>query len=156
MKDPKVISGGIATDDRGSVTFVNDFDFSGVKRFYQVQNHRRGFIRAWHGHQKEAKYVYVPTGSALVGAVPVPDYVYMDEMGGDVEVIPGDKRPEKFILSSKSPKVLHIPAGYCNGFMTLEENTIVQFFSTSTLEESLGDDVRFDFDKWDIWKEDYR
>mgnify|MGYP004462761555 FL=1 len=156
MKDPKVISGGIAVDDRGSVTFVNDFDFSGVKRFYQVQNHRRGFIRAWHGHQKEAKYVYVPTGSALVGAVPVPNYVYMDEMGGDVEVIPGDKRPEKFILSSKSPKVLHIPAGYCNGFMTLEENTIVQFFSTSTLEESLGDDVRFDFDKWDIWEEDYR
>ena len=102
MKDPWVISGGTAVDDRGSVTFVNDFDFSGVKRFYQVQNHRRGFIRAWHGHQKEAKYVYVPVGSALVGAIPVPNYVYMDEMGGDVEVIPGDKSPEKFILSSKS------------------------------------------------------
>ena len=36
MKDPKVISGGVAIDDRGSVTFVNDFDFLGVKIFYQV------------------------------------------------------------------------------------------------------------------------
>ena len=156
MKDPKVINGGVAIDDRGSVTFVNDFDFSGVKRFYQVQNHRRGFIRAWHGHKKEAKYVYVPSGSALVGAIPMPEYVYMDEIGGDVEIIPGDKRPEKFVLSSKSPKVLYIPENYANGFMTLEENTIVQFFSTSTLEESLGDDIRFDYDKWDIWKEDFR
>jgi len=156
MKDPKVISGGIATDDRGSVTFVNDFDFAGVKRFYQVQNHRRGFIRAWHGHENEAKYVYVPYGSALIGAIPIPNFVYMDEIGGDVEIIPGDKRPEKFILSSKSPKVLYIPEGYANGFMSLEENTIVQFFSTSTLEESLGDDKRFDYDKWNIWEEDYR
>lgn len=156
MKDPKIISGGLAVDDRGSVSFVNDFNFSDVKRFYQVQNHRRGFIRAWHGHKKEAKYVYVPYGSALIGAIPIPDSVYMDEMGGDVEIIPGNKEPEKFILSSKSPKVLYIPAGYANGVMSLEENTIVQFFSTSTLEESLGDDERFDYDKWNIWEEDFR
>jgi len=156
MKNPKIISGGVAVDDRGSVSFVNDFDFSDVKRFYQVQNHRRGFIRAWHGHKKEAKYVYVPYGSALIGAIPIPNSVYMDEMGGDVELIPGNKGPEKFILSSKSPKVLYIPAGYANGVMSLEENTIVQFFSTSTLEESLGDDERFDYDKWNIWEEDFR
>ena len=73
MSDPKVINGGVAVDDRGSVTFVNDFDFSGVKRFYQVQNHRRGFIRAWHGHKKEAKYVYVPRGTALIGTIPMPN-----------------------------------------------------------------------------------
>ena len=143
-------------DLRGNLKCVNDFNFSGIKRFYHISNHSKNFIRAWHGHEKEAKYVYVPSGSALVGAIPMPSHVYMDEMGGDVEIIPGDKSPEKFVLSSKSPKVLHIPAGYCNGFMTLEENTIVQFFSTSTLEDSLGDDVRFDFNKWDIWEEDFR
>jgi dTDP-4-dehydrorhamnose 3,5-epimerase len=46
--EPKIINGGIAPDDRGSVRFVNDFDFAKVKRFYQVENHRAGFIRAWH------------------------------------------------------------------------------------------------------------
>ena len=69
---------------------------------------------------------------------------------------PFEQEPQLLLLSSKSPKVLYIPENYANGFMTLEENTIVQFFSTSTLEESLGDDMRFDFDKWNIWKEDFR
>jgi hypothetical protein len=40
--------------------------------------------------------------------------------------------------------------------MTLDENTIIQYFSTSSLEESLGDDIRFKHDKWDIWKSEYR
>jgi len=51
---------------------------------------------------------------------------------------------------------LCVPPGYANGFKTLEDNTIIMFYSTSTLEESKGDDYRFDWDKWDIWQEDYR
>ena len=65
----KIINGGIAVDDRGSVRFINDFEFKGVKRFYHVDNHKRGFIRAWHGHKKEGKYVYVVDGAALIGLV---------------------------------------------------------------------------------------
>ena len=145
--EPKIINGGVATDDRGSVRFVNDFNFEGVKRFYQVQNHRSGFIRAWHGHRKEAKYVYVAKGSALVGAVPINMMINKDI---------DQSKVFKTVLSSNNPKVLFIPAGYANGFKSLEDGTIVQFFSTSTLEESLGDDIRFDFDLVDLWKEDYR
>ena len=37
--DIAILDGGIATDDRGCVRFVNDFNFKGVKRFYQVENH---------------------------------------------------------------------------------------------------------------------
>lgn len=136
---PHLIQGGVAVDDRGSVRFVNDFNFKDVKRFYQVQNHRQGFIRAWHGHQYEAKYVYVVSGSALIGAANM-----------ETQVV------DKFVLSSQSPKVLFIPAGYANGFKTLEENTIILFFSTSDLNSSLKDDIRFEYDKWNIWEEDYR
>jgi|TARA_R100000664_G_scaffold31141_1_gene44453 dTDP-4-dehydrorhamnose 3,5-epimerase len=139
MEEPKIISGGLAVDDRGVVSFINDFNFSNVKRFYQVENHRQGFIRAWHGHKKEGKYVYVCQGSALVGAV-------------NMET----NEINKFVISSKSPKILWIPPGYANGFKNLEENTKIIFYSTSTLEESMGDDIRFEYDKWDIWKEDYR
>lgn len=139
MKDPRIILGGIAVDDRGSVSFVNDFNFSDIKRFYMVENHRVGFIRAWHGHKKEGKYVFVAKGAALIGAV---------EMNSS--------DPKKFILSDKSPRILFIPPGYANGFKTLEEGTRIIFYSTSTLEESLGDDIRFSFDHWDIWKEDFR
>ena len=137
--NPHLIQGGVAVDDRGSVRFVNDFNFNSVKRFYQVQNHRQGFIRAWHGHQHEAKYVYVVQGSALIGAVNM-----------ETQVV------NKFVLSAQSPKVLFIPSGYANGFKTLEENTIILFFSTSDLKDSLNDDIRFPYDKWNIWEEDYR
>ena len=134
-----LINGGISVDDRGSVRFVNDFNFEGVKRFYQVENHDNNFIRAWHGHEREGKYVYVTSGSILVGVVNI-----------ETEEI------SKYILSSMSPKVLYIPPGNYNGFQTLEHNTTVLFFSTSTLEESLGDDIRQEYDKWNIWEKNYR
>ena len=144
--EPKIINGGLATDDRGTVRFVNDFDFKDVKRFYQVENHRAGFIRAWHGHKKEGKYVYVAKGTALIGAVPLSEI----EKGKDAQNV------FKCVLSSNNPKIVYIPSGYANGFKSLESRTIIQFFSTSTLQESLGDDIRFDYDLVDIWKEDYR
>jgi dTDP-4-dehydrorhamnose 3,5-epimerase-like enzyme len=145
--EPKIINGGLATDDRGTVRFVNEFNFDGVKRFYQIQNHRAGFIRAWHGHHKEGKYVYVAKGTAIIGAVPI------DMM---IEKNVDQSKVFKTVLSSNNPKVLFIPAGYANGFKSLEAGTIVQFFSTSTLEDSLGDDIRFDYDLVNIWEEDYR
>jgi|TARA_R100000081_G_C4707935_1_gene111220 dTDP-4-dehydrorhamnose 3,5-epimerase len=130
----KIIDGGVAVDDRGQLSFVNDFNFENVKRFYMVENHEKGFIRAWHGHKKEGKYVYVPSGAILIGAVDL-----------DTEQV------DRFVLSSSKPQVLYIPPGYANGFMNLQDNTKVIFFSTSTLEESMGDDIRFEWDKWNIW-----
>ena len=58
---------------------------------------------------------------------------------------------ERFTLSDRSPAVLRVPAGYVNGFMTLTEGAKAMFFSTSTLEESLGDDFRFPARYWDPW-----
>jgi dTDP-4-dehydrorhamnose 3,5-epimerase len=139
MKKMDTLNGNLFVDDRGTVRFVNDFDFQEVKRFYHVSNHRRDFIRAWHGHKKEGKYVYVVNGSALVGIVNM-----------ETEEI------NKFVLSDKQPKILWIPPGNYNGFKSLEENTQIIFFSTTTLEESKGDDIRQPYDKWNIWEEDYR
>ena len=154
MQD-NIISGGVAVDDRGSVRFVNDFDFSGVKRFYQVDNHKQGFIRAWHGHVGEGKYVYVAKGSALVGAVEMEVREPIEGVANDGLITP-EGEVFKFVLSSQCPKVLWIPPGYANGFMNLTQDTIIQFFSTSTLEESLGDDIRFPYDRWNIWDQEYR
>lgn len=138
MKPSKLV-GGISADDRGYVRFVNDFDFKDVKRFYHVTNHDKGFIRAWHGHIKEEKYVYVSSGAALVGLVDL-----------------SSEEIYKFVLTDKSPSVLHVPANFANGFKTLEDNTNLLFFSKSTLQESLNDDIRYPYDKWNIWEKDYR
>ena len=142
MSEPNLIRGGVAADDRGLVSFVNDFDFSEVRRFYMVQNHRRGFIRAWHAHRHEAKYVLVVRGAALVCAVEIDDW---DNPSRDAPV-------QRHVLSDRSPAVLFIPAGYANGFMSLTDEMQVMFFSTSRLEDSLNDDVRYDSRHWDPWQ----
>ncbi len=146
MADPVLYSGDIAIDDRGEVSFVNDFDFSGVKRFYTVHNHRQGFIRAWHAHRREAKYVTVVAGAALVGAVQIDDW---DRPSRELPV-------KRFVISASKPRVLYIPAGYANGFMSLSPDAHLMFFSTSSLQDSLGDDVRYDARHWDIWTVDER
>jgi dTDP-4-dehydrorhamnose 3,5-epimerase len=139
--EPVLHNGGLAVDDRGAVGFVNGFDFAGVKRFYTVRNHRSGFVRAWHAHRREAKYVTVVSGAALVGAVCIDDWEK-----------PSRSLPVgRHVLSAEQPKVLFIPAGYANGFMSLTDDTRLMFFSTSTLDESKNDDIRYDARHWDIW-----
>jgi dTDP-4-dehydrorhamnose 3,5-epimerase-like enzyme len=139
--EPKLLTGDLAVDDRGTVTFVNDFDFSGVKRFYTVRNHRAGFVRAWHAHRREAKYVTVVAGCALVGAVAIDDW---ERPSPDLPV-------KRFVLSADKPCVLYIPSGFANGFMSLTADAQLVFFSTADLQESRGDDVRYDARLWDIW-----
>lgn len=136
------MAGGLAVDDRGELGFVNDFNFEGVKRFYTVANHRQGFVRAWHGHKREAKYITAVSGAAVIGAVRVDNW---DQPSRDVPV-------DRFVLSAHKPSVLYIPAGYANGFMSLTADLKLMFFSTTTLEQSQGDDFRFDARHWDIWQ----
>ena len=139
--EPVLIPGDVAVDDRGSITFVNGFGFEGVRRFYMVANHRQGFVRAWHAHRNEAKYVSVVRGSCVVGAVKIDDWNKPSK----------DARVHRYVLSAAKPSILYIPPGYANGFMNLNEDVQIIFFSTSSMEEARQDDVRYDARYWDIW-----
>ena len=148
MEEIKTFCGGNAIDDRGEVIFVNDFNFKNVKRFYQIENFSKNIIRAFHGHLKEGKYVYVAEGSIILAAV------YLDK----IDMPSKNNKVNRFILSDKKPAVIYLPSGYANGFKALEEKTKIIFFSTSTLDESKGDDYRYDYDYWgkDIWESENR
>jgi dTDP-4-dehydrorhamnose 3,5-epimerase len=139
---PRIIEGELVTDDRGDVCFVNDFHFEGVKRFYLVSNHKVGFVRAWHAHRREAKYATVVQGAAIVATVLIDDWEQPSK----------DAKVHRFTLSAQKPSVLYIPPGYANGFMSLTPDCKIMFLSTSTLEESLRDDVRYDARYWDVWQ----
>ncbi len=147
-KKPFLIEGGFAIDDRGQLTFANQFDFKEVKRFYMVENFSTDLIRAWHGHEKEKKYIFVPVGSAIVAAVRMTNTQEPDKT----------QQVDRFILSSRKPSILFIPGGYANGFRVLESNTKIMFFSSSTLEESSGDDFRFPHNYWGnkVWEIEHR
>jgi len=146
----KIFNGGIACDDRGSLTFANDFNFKDVKRFYQVWNNDKRVIRAFHGHIKEGKYAYVPKGSVKLVLLK------MDDSGKLMKDC--KETMQEFVLSSKKPNIVFIPPGYANGFKCLEEDTLIIFFSTSTLDESKGDDYRFEYDVIgkDVWETENR
>ena len=145
-QEPQLFKGGLAVDDRGAVSFVNDFNFEGVKRFYIVENHKQGFVRAWHAHRNESKYVMVVKGSAVIGAVKIDNW---ENPSRDLKI-------HRYVLSEKSPSVLFIPAGFANGFMNLSEDAKIVFFSTSELKDSLNDDVRYDAHYWEAWNVEER
>jgi dTDP-4-dehydrorhamnose 3,5-epimerase len=139
---PQIIEGGLAVDDRGDLAFVNDFHFDDVKRFYIVSNHRAGFVRAWHAHKREAKYVIAVQGAAIVAAVAIDNWEHPSK----------NSQVHRYILSAQKPALLYIPPGYANGFMSLTPDAKLIFFSTATLEESRNDDVRYDSRYWDAWQ----
>lgn len=139
-KKVKHIRGGKCKDERGSLSFVNDFDFSNVRRFYMVENRDVGVFRGWHGHKNEAKYVFLVKGRATLAAVEIDDW---DKPSKDLEII-------TFELDEKRPSVVYIPKGFANGFKSQASGTKVIFFSTSTLKESKADDIRFPPEYWKL------
>lgn len=139
--EPRIVEGGIAVDDRGQLIFANDFVLSDFRRFYMIKNHSPQFVRAWHGHKLEAKAIVVAEGAAIVGAVRIDNW---DKPSPTLV-------PHRHVLTAKKPSVLLIPPGYANGIMTLSAETIVCVFSSSSVEDSRGDDYRFPSRFWDIW-----
>jgi len=98
-------------------------------------------VRAWHAHRYESKMVTVVKGSAIIAAVEIDDWEKPDR----------DAKVHRWVVSAGAPAVLTIPAGYANGFMSLEPHTTLAYFSSSSLEESVGDDVRYPSDYWNPW-----
>ena len=129
---PTMIKGAVFVDDRGIVTYCNDFDMSEVKRWYMLENHQEGYVRAWHGHITEAKWVVCVSGAAVVCAAGIKAmnnaYKYS---------------PYRFTLHPNGD-VLYIPPGYANGHMNLVTGTRLIHFSNMLHGDTAGDDVRFD------------
>ncbi len=143
MKEPCLIVGDSITHARGRVSFVNDFSFPDVKRFYLIQNHENLYVRAWQGHQKERKYFFVIKGKAFVCAIKIDNW---QEPSPDLEI-------KKYLLKEESPSVLCVPEGYANGIMNVSNESKIVVFSTSTLAETKLDDFRWKAYFWNPWDE---
>ena len=139
---PTLIPGGISTDDRGYLSFLNGFALQEFKRFYTVSNHSQGFIRAWHGHLLESKVFFILRGSVLACAVKMTDTKSPSK----------SEEMSRVVLTSATPAAFYIPAGYANGLMSLTADAHLLVFSNTTLSESSGDDYRFPYDYWNPWE----
>lgn len=141
---PNLIQGGSYKDERGKITFVNDFDLSQVKRYYIIEHTDANVVRAWQGHKKEQKWFQVLSGRFLISVIQPDNWENPSE---NIE-------PETFILAATEDKVLHIPGGFANGFKALEPNSRIIVFSDFSLEESVNDNFRFDSQLWFDWKQE--
>lgn len=141
MESPQLMMGQHLTNDRGGISFVNDFTFNGVKRFYMLHNRQAGMPREWHGHRTEFKYVMMIKGAAKVAGVAIDDWQNPSK----------DAKVYCYELSAAQPMVLYIPPGYANCFKALTDDVTVMFFSNLTVEQSHADDFRWPADYWDPW-----
>ena len=142
MREPFLIKGGIFSDERGVIRFVNDFTLEGIKRFYTIMQSPENGQRAWQGHKTESKYFYCLKGSFALRLAKIDDW---DEPGSNPLII-------SFKLSDVNSEILVVPGGYANGIKALEKHSQLLIFSDVTVDEAKGDEVRFDKDRWLNWE----
>lgn len=138
---PRIIQGGQHTDERGTISFVNDFVLDEAKRFYIIEHKNTDIVRAWQGHKKEQKWFYVVSGSFKVVLV-APDN--WEHPAPDLEC-------KEFELRADNSQILHIPGGYASGFRALKPGSKLMIYSDASLSDSVADDFRYDKDKWYKW-----
>jgi dTDP-4-dehydrorhamnose 3,5-epimerase-like enzyme len=137
---PKLIKGGIHTDQRGQISFVNEMKFDAIERFYIISNSAEHPLRAWQGHKIDNKYFYCIKGVIRV------HYIKIDNWESPSK----DLKVESVILSATESNVLHIPEGYANAIESLEVGSKLISFSTLPLDRTSEDDVRFPSDMWPL------
>ena len=142
MNKPTIIQGGIYSDERGILRFVNDFLMNDVVRFYIINHHNTELVRAWQAHKREKKYFYVLRGQFVVAYLKLDNFDEPDLY----------KKADYTILSDRESKVLSVPEGYANGLKALEPDSEIIVFSNLTVEESKKDDYRYSSDWWFDWE----
>ncbi len=142
MKErPILIQGGQYTDVRGTVSFVNDFRFEEVKRFYVIEHPDTAIIRAWHGHQIERKWFYIVVGEFKVVIIKPDNW---ESPRNYLQIY-------EFELNVSQAQILLVPGGFVNGFKAIVPNSKVIVYSNLSIEESANDDFRFDSALWFDW-----
>lgn len=138
--NPKIIQGGKFSDHRGTISYVNDFNFNEIERFYIISNSDENPIRAWQGHKLDAKNFYCIEGSFKI------HFVKIDNWNAPSK----DLNVETVFVSVSESKIVHIPAGYANAIESLESNSKLLSFSTLPLTNVKEDDARYPIDYWSL------
>jgi len=137
---PKIIQGGNFSDHRGTISYVNDFSFKAIERFYIISNSDENPVRAWQGHKLDTKNFYCLSGAFKIHFVKIDNW---ENPSKDLAI-------ETVTVSASESKIVHIPAGYANAIQSLEKDSKLISFSTLPLANVSDDDVRYDSDYWKI------
>jgi dTDP-4-dehydrorhamnose 3,5-epimerase-like enzyme len=131
--EPKIISGSRYNDERGSLSYNNDFEASHVKRIYYIENKDISFVRGWQGHKIEQRWFSAVTGSFIIRLIKIDNW---ESPSADLEIV-------RFELTSDGLNVLHIPAGYATSIQAVAHDSKLLVMADYLLGE-LTDDYRYD------------
>ena len=137
---PFIIQGSNHKDNRGIISFVNDFSFDNIVRFYIIENSEENELRAWQGHKLDTKYFYCIKGAFQVSYVKIDNW----EKPSSSLVV------ESIVLDETDSKILCIPLGYANAIKSLTVGSKLLSFSTLPLSMVKDDDFRYDKNFWVI------
>lgn len=135
MTEPQLIKGNNRGDNRGNLTFNNNFSAIPVKRVYTIANSSLDFVRAWQGHRVEQRWFSAITGSFRISLVKIDNW----------ESPSKDLLTEDFILTSENFDILHIPGGFVTAIQALEDHAKLLIFANYDLNE-IQDEFRFPSD----------
>lgn len=129
---PQIIKGNHHKDDRGTLTFNNDFNALGIKRVYTIENESLDFLRAWQGHQIEQRWFSAVAGSFKIKLIEIDDWKNPTK---DLPIL-------EFILNSENLDILHVPRGFATSIQSLQDHSKLLLFADYQLGE-IQDEYRF-------------
>lgn len=134
VPSPQFLEGKKHQDERGIITYNNDFDASEVKRIYTIENNSTDLIRGWQGHKIEQRWF-----SAIKGAfkIQILSIAYFEKGLKDLQ-------PYCFVLKADQMDILHVPAGFVSSIQALEEGAKLLVLADYKLGE-VDDEFRFEY-----------
>ena len=132
MMQPQLIKGNRYRDDRGNLTFNNDFNALPIKRVYTIENTSLDFVRAWQGHQIEQRWFSAVNGSFKISLIKIDDW---ENPANDLPIV-------EFILNAENLDILHVPSGFVSAIQALEDHSKLLLFADYDLNE-IQDEFRF-------------
>lgn len=131
-KLPEIIKGNCFTDERGKISFNNEFNTSEIKRIYFIENLRLDFVRGWQGHKLEQRWFMSVTGSFEIKVIKIDQW---ENPSKDLQAL-------KYQVNSSTSDVLYIPAGYITCIKAIEEGSKLMAMSDYRIGE-IQDEYRF-------------
>ncbi len=130
-----IFEGKSHQDERGIITYNNDFDASIIRRIYTIENKSIDFIRGWQGHKIEQRWFAAVKGCFEISVIEVDDF---DHPSKEVEI-------RKYLLKDETLTYLHVKAGYVTAIQALQENSKLLVLADYALGE-VQDEYRYDLE----------
>ena len=128
-------------DERGIITYNNDFDASQIKRIYTIENHSTDFIRGWQGHKIEQRWFACMKGSFEVSVIIVDNFT---DPSKELTI-------HKYQLQADLLTYLQIPSGCITAIQSKEKGSKLLVLADFELG-AINDEYRYSLDYFNIIK----